>query len=58
MDDYTDDSAANNKLRKAELERRGEICCGHCRYHRGDNAKRQDRRSWKRRSRARKAWGR
>jgi hypothetical protein len=53
--DHTDDSSANNKLRKAELERRHDINCGRCRYNRGENAKRVPRRSWKARA-GRRQW--
>lgn len=45
--DYTNDNSANNKLHKLKLEREGKIHCGLCPYNKGENTKRQPRKSWK-----------
>lgn len=35
------------RLRKMHLERRGDIHCGYCRYHRGENRTNFFNRNWK-----------
>lgn len=49
-------SYRNNKERKLHLEKRGKIHCGFCRYNRGENLKKSDRKCWKHRTKARKQW--
>lgn len=46
----TTDSSVDRKIRRLALN------CSYCRPHRGENARRQARRSWKHRSKARKSW--
>lgn len=49
IDDFitTNNSNAYNKLYKYLLSVRKEIRCGFCKYNRGENRKKDDRRNWK-----------
>lgn len=40
--------SAFNKAYKAYLEARGDICCGRCRYNKGENRKHKGLKNWKR----------
>jgi hypothetical protein len=46
--DEADDSSMYGRALKSYREKKGEISCGYCRYHRGENRRwNKDARNWK-----------